>query len=115
MAQQLTQHRMDERLAVLLEVERKLEARVQQRDATAREKVEAARALLAAAVEGPVPGLEDLAHAEAQADEAAHAAALTEITREHRAAVAAFEDVSDQRVDELARFALDRAVNGGPR
>jgi hypothetical protein len=115
MAQQHPQHRMDERLAVLLEVERKLEARVQQREGAARAKVEAARALLADALEGPAPELEDLARAEALADEVAHAAALTEITRAHRAAVATFEQVSDERVDELARRALDRAVSGGPR
>ncbi|MDP1825448.1 MAG: hypothetical protein Q8L48_19475 [Archangium sp.] len=115
MAQLRPEHRMDERLAALLEVERGLEARVQQRDAAARAKVEAARALLRAALEGAAPELEDLARAEALADEAAHAQTLAAITREHRAALATFEQVSDERIDELARWALERAIDGGPR
>ena len=41
MAPKPAEHRMDERLAALLEVERELEARVQQRDGAARARVDA--------------------------------------------------------------------------
>ena len=112
MAKQPTEHRMDERLAVLLEVEQKLEARVQQREAATREKLEAARAALLAAQEGKSLDLEEAAEAEARADEAAHAAALAVVTSEQQAALARFENVSDEVVEQLARRVLARAVGG---
>jgi hypothetical protein len=104
---------MDERLRVLLEVERKLEERVRQREASAREKVERARAALLAAKTGALE-LEESAQAEAQADEEAHAITLGLISAEHRAALEVFERVSEETVERLARLVLTRAM-GGPR
>lgn len=117
MAKQPTEHRMDERLVVLLEVEQKLEVRVQQREAAARQKLEAARAALLAVQEGKNLDLEEAAEAEARADQTAHATALAVIAAEHRAVLATFEQVTDEVVERLARRALARAVGapGGPR
>ena len=106
-----TEPPMDERLGVLLEVERKLEERVQQREASARQKVDAARAALLAAQSGAIE-LEETALAEAQADESAHAAALALISQEHQAAVATLERVSDETIERLARRVLSRAMGG---
>ena len=105
---------MDERLAALLDVEQRLEATARQRELAAREKVETARAALQVATSGVDPELERLAELEARADEVAHASAMIELASAHRAALATFEQVSDERIDRLARHALRRAV-GGPR
>jgi hypothetical protein len=102
---------MDERLGVLLEVEQKLEERVRQREASAREQVESARAALREA-QSRVIELEEAALAEEQADESTHAAALASILQEHHAALAAFERVSDETVERLARRVLSRAMGG---
>jgi hypothetical protein len=102
---------MDERLGVLLEVERKLEERVREREAAVRAQVDAARAALREAQTGVIE-LEEAALAEAQADESAHAAALALINQEHHAAVAAFERVTGETVERLARRVLSRAMGG---
>jgi hypothetical protein len=116
MAQQHPEHRMDERLAALLDVERQLETRAQQREHAARAKVEAARAALQSATEGVDAELERLAELEARADEAAHGAALAALSTAHRATLATFAGVSDERIEQLARDALARAVGSrGPR
>lgn len=117
MAKQPTEHRMDERLAELLALEQDLEARTRQRAAAARAKVEEARAALVASQTGVLPDLEEAAAAEAQADQAAHAAALAQLAAEHQAALARLEQVDAGVIDRLARHALGRAVEptGGPR
>lgn len=113
MAEQRAEQRMDERLTALMEVERSLEARVQAREAAAKQKVDRARvALLAAQSERP-PGLEEALAEEERADQLAHAAAIEALTAARQEALARFEGATEQEIDALAQQALRRVLGDG--
>ena len=106
----------DERLRQLLAVEHRLQDLIRVATDDAARRVAAARDAgqrrLAAASEAAARADDDSARAE----RVAHDEALAAIEGAHRAALTAITQVSDVRLDELARWALHRAmgVSGEP-
>jgi hypothetical protein len=103
---------VDERLRQLLAVERRLQVRVRNAETDAAHRLEDARRegerVVAAARLPQAPAGE----AEAVADRAAHEQCLVAIHDQHEMVLRAITGVSDERIDELARRALDRAIGG---
>ena len=102
----------DERLRQLLAVEQRLQDLVRAAKDDAARRIVAARAAgeqhLAAAREAV-----DRADAEqVRAERVTHVEALSAIEAAHRAAMAALTELSDLRVDELARWAIGRVIDG---
>jgi hypothetical protein len=102
----------DERLRQLLAVEQRLQDLVRAaRDGAAR-RVIAARAAceqrLAAAREAAAQADAE----QARAERVTHIEALSAIEAAHRAALAALTELSDLRVDELARWAIGQVIDG---
>jgi hypothetical protein len=102
----------DERLRQLLAVEQRLQDLVRAARDDAARRIIAARAAceqrLAAAREAA-----DRADAEqARAERVTHIEALTAIEAAHRGALAALTELSDLRVDELARWAIGQVIDG---
>lgn len=103
---------VDERLRQLLAVERRLQERVRHAETAA------ARRLAEARSEGErLQATARLQQAQADADQtladrAAHERSLAAIQDQHETALRAITGVSDERIDELARRALDRAIGG---
>jgi hypothetical protein len=106
MAAEAQERQGDERLQQLLAVEKRLQDLVRAAEERAAERIAAAR-------EARDRRLVEARAAAAQADavrsreeRVAHEQALAFVEREHQAALAAIAAVSDQRIDELARWAL---------
>ena len=101
-----------EELRQLLEIEQRLQQQVETAREQAAARIATARAAgdtrLAAAREAAAHLDED----RARADRENHAHGLAAIAATHRAAVAAIGNLSDQRVDALARWVLLQALNG---
>lgn len=104
---------IDERLRQLLAVERGLQERVRNAETDAAERVEAARR--EAEREETVAHRQQTAADDehARAERADHELALAALHHQHAAALRAIEGVSDERIDELARRALARAIDAG--
>ena len=100
----------DERLRHLLAVEQRLQDLVRAAQADAGRRITAARAAsdarLAAAREAA--RRDDAQRAEAE--RVSHAAALTAIQTVHRRAIAGITAMADERLDELARWAVAQAI-----
>ena len=102
----------DERLRQLLDVEQRLQ------DLVRAAKDDAARRIVAARAAGEqrrsaAREAADRADAEqARAERVAHIEALSAIEAAHRAALATLTGLSDQRVDELARWAIGQVIDG---
>jgi vacuolar-type H+-ATPase subunit H len=100
----------DERLRQLLAVEQRLQDLVRVATETAARRVAAAceegQRRVAAAQEAAARADVE----QARADRVAHDEALSAIDDAHQAALAAISQVSEARLDELARWALDRAI-----
>jgi cytochrome c553 len=110
MTDEAQEPRSDERLEQLLVIETRLQDLVR-----AAEKRAAAR--IAAAHEARDRRLVEAHAVAAQADAArsrderlAHEQALAAIEREHQVTLAAFAGLSDERIDELARWALGQVI-----
>jgi len=104
--------RIDERLGMLLDVERRLEKRVRDAEAEAAERVRLAK-LDGEKLRADAEAREAQAGAELERQErAAHAEALAALEREHRAALERIARVTDAEVDALARRALTLALGG---
>lgn len=103
---------VDERLQQLLAVEQRLQERVRHAETDAARRIAEARTncerVRADARQQQARADED----QACAARAAHARALAAIQHEHEAVLREIADVSDERIDELARRALDRAIGG---
>lgn len=113
MTRKAAEEPVDERLRQLLAVERRLQQRVRNAETDAAHRLAEARAegervLAAARVQQARTGDD-----EALVDRAAHERSLTAIRDQHETAVRAITGVSDERIGELARRALDRAIGGG--
>jgi vacuolar-type H+-ATPase subunit H len=103
----------DERLRELLAVERRLQDLVRAAHEDAGRRITAARAVsderLAAAREAA-----KRADAErAEAERASHAAALAALQTAHHAMLARITAIADDRVDDLARWAVAQAIGEG--
>jgi hypothetical protein len=104
------EQRGDERLRQLLAVEKRLQDVVRAAEARAAQRIAAAR-------EASDRRLVEARDAAAQADaarsreeHAAHEQALAGIERDHQAVVAAIVGLSDERIEELAHWALGQVV-----
>ncbi len=99
--------RVDEGLGRLLEVERRLEARVRDAERRARDLVESARADSRRAADAARDALATAVHAEEQADRLRHDRELERIAAESAAAIEALASLSEASVDRLAQRVLD--------
>jgi hypothetical protein len=110
MAESLIHGSDDERLKQLLDVERRLQDLVRTAKDDAARRIAQARATrerrLAASQDEAARADADRALAE----RALHEQALSAIQSAHLASLAAITGISDQRVDELARWLLARAI-----
>jgi hypothetical protein len=100
----------DERLRQLLAVESRLQESVRVAEAQAARRIAAARE---ARDRRLVEAHDAAAHADAarsREERTAHEQALAAIEREHLVIVAAINGLSDERIDELARWALDQVI-----
>jgi len=103
---------VDDRLRQLLAIEQRLQERVRAAEADATRRIADAR-LHSEHIRAEAQLLQARADEEqAQADAAAHAVALTTIQHEHEAVMRAIADVSDERIDQLARRVIDRTIGG---
>jgi hypothetical protein len=100
----------DGRLRELLAVETRLQKMVRAAEERAARQIAAAR-------EARDRRLVEAREAAARADEArsreervAHEQALAAIERDHRATLAAIEGLSDERIEELARWVVDQVI-----
>jgi hypothetical protein len=104
--------RDDERLRQLLAVEQRLQDLVRAAKDGATRRIAEARAVceqrLSTARDAATRAAADQAGAEA----VVHAEALAQIEATHRQAIAALTQLSDHRVDELARWAIGRVLSG---
>lgn len=101
----------DERLRQLLAVEQRLQDLVRAADEDASRRIAAARAV---SEERQAAAREAAKHADAEradAERVSHAAALVAIQTAHEATLARFTAMADQRVDELARWAVAQAID----
>jgi hypothetical protein len=96
----------DERLAHLLDVERRLEARVREAEAAARARVVAAQEAARRAGVERSAGFDSAARLEEEADLDRHAAALREIAQESAARVARLSAVTGDALERLAMQAV---------
>lgn len=106
MADRAEAPRVDERLTRLLEVERRLEARVRDAEAAARSGVEAARAAAAQVAHERGKDFDVQARSEEAADVERHAAALRDIAAERDARLALLAGISGERLEGLALRAV---------
>jgi hypothetical protein len=100
----------DERLRQLLALETRLQELVRAAEERAARQIAAARE---ARDRRLVEARADAAQADAarsRDERTAHDQALAAIEREHQAVVAAISGLSDERIDELARWALDQVI-----
>ena len=98
--------RIDDRLARLLEVERRLEARVRDAEEAARAQVSAAHERAHRAQEDHGAELDAATRAEENEDLGRHAAELRRIAEEGAACVARLSAVPDPEIDRLATRAV---------
>jgi len=103
----------DARLESLLEVERRLEARVRAAETRATERVSAAREAVQRLDDEMRVALEEEARQEEQRDVEAHARELRSIGEQREAVVARLESVPDAVVERLAGVAYGRVIGGG--
>jgi hypothetical protein len=101
-----------EELRQLLAVEQNLQHQVEAARAQAAARVATARAAGDARLAAARDAAARLDEDHARADREHHAHDLGAIAAAHRAALAAIGGLSDQRVDELARWVLRQALNG---
>ncbi|MFZ5439954.1 MAG: hypothetical protein ACOZQL_08085 [Myxococcota bacterium] len=113
MDHQAPAQQVDERLTTLLAIEQRLESRFKEAEVEARARVEAARAEVERAREAGLREVEAQAAEEARADTVAHELALQRLEAERNAALTTLAAVQGERLDELARRAVARAVGGG--
>ncbi len=107
----------DERLARLLEVERRLEARVRAAEDAGKARIAAAREQARRAEQERDAGLETAARAEEGVELERHAAELRKIATEAGARVARLAAVPQSEVDRLASLAVATVLarEGGSR
>jgi hypothetical protein len=96
----------DERLARLLDVERRLESAAREAETAARSRVAAAREAAQRARLERSTGLESSARTEERLDLDHHAAALREIAQESAARVARLSAIAGDALEGLARHAV---------
>ena len=102
----------DERLRELLAVEHRLQDLVRAAKEDAARTIVAARAASDHRLVAAREAAERADAAQARSDRAVHEEALSAIDTAHQAALAAITNLSDRRVDEMARWALARAIAG---
>lgn len=105
--------RIDERLARLLEVERRVEARVRVAEEGARARVEAAREASSRAEAAGREALEAACALEEREDRARHAETMRRLAAEGEASLAGLSTPTRERVERLARRALALVVAAG--
>jgi hypothetical protein len=107
--------RIDARLARLLDVEQRLEARVRACEQGANARVAAARASAERAEAEARAEIEIAAANEAREEETKHEAAIHGLQDESRARVALLEDLADDAIDRLAQRAMDVLLGAAER
>jgi hypothetical protein len=103
----------DERLRELLAVEKRLQDRVRAAREAADRRIAAAREDSERRIEAARTAAAQADAERARAEARTHQAALAAIEAAHRATLASLDDLSDDRVDELARWALAQAIATG--
>jgi len=103
----------DARLENLLDVERRLEARVRDAEKAATERVAAAREEARRDGDDTRAALADAAARDERDDLAAHATAIEQMDREADAYVARLAATPETVVERLARVAYARLIGGG--
>ena len=112
MAESTIDHVDGEELRQLLAVEQRLQQQVEAAREQAAARIATARAAGDARLAAARDAAAHLDEDRARADREHHAQGLGAIAATHRAALAAIGSVSDDRVDELARWVLVQALNG---
>jgi hypothetical protein len=102
----------DERLRELLAVEHRLQDLVRAAREHAARRIAEARAAGDRRVAASREAAQRTDAERARAERVGHEEALAAIDATHRAAISAIENVSESRVDELARWALREAIAG---
>jgi hypothetical protein len=103
----------DERLRQLLAVETRLQELVRAADARAARQIASARE---ARDRRLIEAREAAAHVDAarsRDERVAHEQALAVIEHDHQKIVAAINGLSDERLEELARWAVDQVIDAG--
>jgi hypothetical protein len=110
--------RVDDRLTRLLDVERRLELRVQAAERDARERLEAVRAAAQRTSELRMAELQEAARQQEQADLDRHAAELARVEAEGAEHLRRLSSLSDETVERLAARVYARVIGrqgrGGP-
>ena len=114
MAHKATQGRIDDRLARLLAVEERLEARLSEAEHAAAQLVLAMREELERTREKDRAEFEAMVQAEERADEEAHRRELDALAVANAAELEALGGVPDDVVERLARRAVSAAIGGSP-
>jgi len=102
----------DERLRHLLDVEQRLQELVREAEEEGRRRVAAARAAGDRRLEAARAAAARADAEQARSERIDHERELASIETAHQAALAAIAAVSDDRVDVLARWALERVITG---
>jgi hypothetical protein len=110
MSDEAQEPRGDERLQQLLAIEQRLQGLVRAAEERAAQRIAAVREVRDRRL---VEARDAAAHADAtrsHEERVEHEQALAAIERDHQVALAALAGVSDVRIDELARWALDQVI-----
>ena len=104
---------IDDRLRQLLDLEQRLEALVTAAEAAAAARTAQARAEADRLRDSSEARLSGEAEAQDAADHAANELAVQAIVADARDVIHALSSISDDRIDELAHFVLDRVLAPG--